>query len=86
MPLTMTAPTVAAETMETLIDAFLTEHVAQLSIAAEMRGTIRNYFGPLRAYALADITPLIVEAWFHAIGKKSHAMANKSLSILRTIF
>ena len=55
MPLTMTAPTVAAETMETLIDAFLTEHVAQLSIAAEMRGTIRNYFGPLREIGRAHV-------------------------------
>ncbi len=72
--------------MDTFLTIFTQQHVNHLSVAAEMRGTIAKYFGPLRPYALADITPLMVEAWFHDIGKHSHSQANKSLSILRTCF
>lgn len=72
--------------MQTFIPIFLANHVRQLSIAREMTGTIQKYFGPLHPYAMADLTPLMVESWFHDIGAHSHAQANKSLSILRTMF
>lgn len=72
--------------MQTLLVHFLANHVNQLSVKREMTGMIRRYFGPLLGFALADITPLIVEAWFHEIGKHSQAQANKSLSILRTMY
>lgn len=71
--------------MEALIAAFLEHHVAHLSVAAEVRGTIRLYFDPLRAYSLPDLTPLVIESWFHMIGQSSKSQANKSLSILRTM-
>jgi integrase len=70
--------------MQAFLLIFLEQHVKQLSIAREMAGTIRKYFPPLYAYPLAEITPLIVEAWVHHI--PSHSQANKSLSILRTCF
>lgn len=72
--------------MQAFIEVFITNHVAQLSVAREMEGTIRKYFPPLHAYALTEITPLMVESWFHAIGRHSKSQANKSLSILRTMF
>lgn len=72
--------------MDNYIPIFLSNHVAQLSVAREMTGTIKKYFDPLRSHALVDITPLLVESWFHDIGQHSHAQANKSLSILRTMF
>ncbi len=72
--------------MHTLITVFLANHVNQLSVKREMTGMIRRYFPPLMQYSLVEITPLIVEAWFHEIGRHSHAQANKSLSILRTMF
>ncbi len=71
--------------MDTLIAAFLEHHVKHLSVAAEVQGTIRLYFGPLRGYSLPDLKPLIIESWFHTIGKSSKSQANKSLSILRTM-
>lgn len=72
--------------MESFIHSFDAHHVNQLVVAAEMRGTIRLYFSPLERYALSEITPLIIEAWVHDIGRHSHSQANKSLSILRTMF
>ena len=72
--------------LEDFIAIYLRNHVAQLTIAREMTGTINRYFGPLRPTALADITPLQVEDWFHTIGAHSPMMANKCLSILRTMF
>ncbi|MES2367057.1 MAG: site-specific integrase, partial [Pseudomonadota bacterium] len=71
--------------MDTLIAAFLEHHVTHLTVAAEVRGTIRLYFDPLRTYSLPDLTPLVIESWFHTIGKSSKSQANKSLSILRTM-
>lgn len=71
--------------MEALIAAFLEHHVAHLSVAAEVRGTIRLYFVSLRTYRISDLTPLIIESWFHEIGKHSKSQANKSLGILRTM-
>lgn len=72
--------------MQHLIEMFLEHHVAQLSIAKEMAGTIRLYFSPLAGYARADVTPLLITAWVHEIGRHSHSQANKSLSILRSMF
>jgi len=72
--------------MEQFIETFCQHHVSQLTVAKEQMGTIRRYFPPLHRYTLAEITPLIVTAWFHNIGKHSHSQANKCLSILRTMF
>lgn len=72
--------------MESLIETYCQHHVSQLAVAKEQTGLLRRYFPPLHRYTLAEITPLIVTAWFHEIGKHSHAQANKSLSILRTMF
>ncbi len=47
---------------------------------------IRRFFVPLSPYALADITPLMIEEWFHDIGEHSQSQANKSLGMLRTMF
>ena len=72
--------------MDTLIALFIEKHVEDtLTCKAEIRGTIRLYFGPLRRYSVPDLTPLIIESWFRDIGKHSKAQANKSLSILRTM-
>ena len=72
------------------MDAFLVDyirnHVNQLVVRVEMTSLIRRYFTPLAPYALADITPLMVESWFHEIGQHSQAQVNKSLSLLRTMF
>jgi integrase len=72
--------------MQTTLEIFLAQHVNQFSIAAEVRGIVARYFGPLRGYTLAEITPLMVETWFHDIGQHSHSQANKCLSILRTLY
>jgi integrase len=72
--------------MQTFLVHFIANHVNQLSVKREMTGIIRRYFPPILPYSLAEITPLIIEAWFHEIGRHSHAQANKSLSILRTCF
>jgi integrase len=72
--------------MRTFIDLYLQHHVAQLTVAREMTGTIHHYFGPLHDITLADLAPLQIEAWFHGIGATSPSMANKCLSILRTMF
>ncbi|HSF67701.1 MAG TPA: hypothetical protein VLA67_09780 [Nitrospiraceae bacterium] len=73
-------------TIGELLVLYKRNHVAQLAFAQEMRGTIRNYFGPLVGTPLEKLTPLHVEEWFHAIGSTSPSMANKSLSTLRTMF
>lgn len=72
--------------MQTFLPLYLRNHVAQLTIAREMTGTIRNYFDPLKTVPLAELTPLQIEEWFHTIGDASPTMANKCLSILRTMF
>lgn len=72
--------------LQPFIDIYLRNHVAQLTVAKEMAGAIRKYFGPLLATPLAKLTPLQIEEWFHGIGATSPSMANKSLSILRTMF
>jgi len=72
--------------MQTVLPLFLRNHVAQLTVAKEMTGTIARYFGPLRERPLATITPVHIEEWVHAIGATSPMMANKCLSILRTLF
>src|SRR4051812_47810120 len=75
-----------AKPLQPFIDLYLRNHVAQLTVAKEMTSTIRRYFGPLLATELEKITPIQIEDWFHEIGKTSPSMANKSLSILRTMF
>ena len=72
--------------MESLIETYRQHHISQLAVAKEQEGLLRNYFPPLHRYAVHELTPLIVTAWFHDIGKHSHAQANKCLSILRTCF
>jgi integrase len=69
--------------MNTLLPLFIEHHVNHLSVAAEQRGLNAKYFGPLLLFALADLTPLIIEGWFHDIGAHSHAQANKCLALLR---
>lgn len=71
--------------LQPFIDVYLRNHVAQLTVAKEMQGAIRKYFGPLLATPLADLTPIQIEDWFHGIGTTSPSMANKALSILRTM-
>ena len=80
------APAVQERPLQPFIDVYLRNHVAQLKVAKEMAGTIRKYFGPLLSTPLADLTPLQIEDWFHTIGDTSPSMANKCLSILRTMF
>jgi integrase len=72
--------------MQAFIDLYLQHHVAQLTVAREMTCTIHKYFGPLLNVPLAELTPIQVQEWFHAIGATSPMMANKCLSILRTMF
>ena len=72
--------------METLIAAFLEQHVQYLTIRRQTEVVIKLYFGPLRAYALPQLTPLVIEAWFRKIGQHSKAQANKSLDLLRFMF
>lgn len=68
------------------IEVYLRNHVAQLTVAKEMTSTIHKYFPPLYHTPLNAITPIQVEDWFHQIGTESHSMANRCLSILRTMF
>jgi integrase len=72
--------------LQSFIEIYLRNHVAQLSVAKEMTGTINKYFDPIKSIPLAELTPLQIEEWFHAIGSTSPSMANKCLSILRTMF
>lgn len=72
--------------LQPFIDLYLRNHVAQLSVAREMTGTIHKYFAPLLSTPLHELTPIQIEDWFHGIGATSPSMANKSLSILRTMF
>jgi integrase len=72
--------------MHEFIDLYLRHHVAQLTVAKEMTATIHRYFPPLHARPLTEITPLQIEEWFHQIGAISPSMANKCLSIMRTMF
>jgi len=76
----------SAMTLEAFLVVYIRNHINQLTVAAEMRGVIAKYFGPLLPYVLSDITPLIVEEWFHEIGEHSQSQANKSLSMLRALF
>lgn len=71
--------------LQPFIDIYLRNLVAQLSVAKEMACTNRKYFGPLLATPLQKMTPIQIEEWFHQIGNTSPSMANKSLSILRTM-
>lgn len=72
------------------MDAFLVDyirlHVNKLIVRVEMTSLIRRRFTPLGPYTLAEITPLMVEAWFYEIGQQSQSQANKCLSLLRTMF
>jgi integrase len=61
-------------------------HVSQVKTANEIAGTIRKYFGALLSTPLTSLTPLQIEEWFHGIGASSPSMANKCVSILRTMF
>lgn len=79
-------PTKEVCTVQHFQEVFLRTHVAHLSIHREVEGIIKRYFTPLHHYPLSDITPLIVERWFHDIGRHSRTQANKSLWILRTMF
>lgn len=79
-------PVVTERSLQPFIDIYLRNHVAQLTVAKEMAGCIRKYFGPLLATPLAELTPIQIEDWFHGIGATSPMMANKCLSILRTMF
>lgn len=72
--------------MEGFIETYCQHHISQLAVAEEQHGLLRKYFLTLHRYTLAEITPLIVTAWFHDIGQHSKAQANKCLSILRTMF
>jgi integrase/DNA-binding CsgD family transcriptional regulator len=74
--------------LQPFIDLYLRNHVAQLTVAVakEQTSTIRRYFGPLLGTKLERLTPIQIEDWFHRIGTTSHSMANRSLSILRTMF
>jgi integrase len=74
------------QTMHDFIALYLRNHVNHLSVSKEMTGTIRIWFGPLEAMPLSELTPVQIEEWFHQIGGKSPMMANKCLSILRTMF
>lgn len=78
-------PVVEGPTLREYIPLYLRNHVEQLSISKEMAGTIRRYFGPLLGTTLERLTPIQVEEWFHLIGAVSPSMANKCLSILRTM-
>src|ERR1051326_8333229 len=72
--------------LQPFIDLYLRNHVAQLQVAKEMGQTIGKYFGPLLGTKLEKLKPIQIEEWFHEIGAQSPCMANKSLSILRTMF
>jgi integrase len=72
--------------MDALMQEFKECHVANLSVRREFEWVIAKYFGPLKAYSIEAVTPLVVEKWYHNIGKHSQSQANKSLSILRTMF
>jgi len=72
--------------MDALIRTFRENHVAHLTVKREFEWVMTKYFGPLKSYRVSEVTPLIVEGWFHGIGKHSRSQANKSLSILRTMF
>ena len=78
----------SAMTLEAFLVVYIRNHVNQLTVGikAEQTSMIRRFFVPLYPYALADITPLTVESWFHEIGEHSQSQANKSLGMLRTIF
>jgi integrase len=78
----------SAMTLEAFLVVHIRNHVNQLTVAikAEQTSMIRRFFVPLYPYALADITPLMVESWFHEIGEQSQSQANKSLGMLRTMF
>lgn len=72
--------------MHTFIPIYLKNHVAQLRVAKETAAAIARYFGPLHQFALADLSPIQVEDWFHSIGTVSPSMANKCLSQLKTMY
>lgn len=82
------AGAVSAMTVEAFLVVYIRNHVNQLTVAikAEQTSMIRRFFVPLYPYVLGDITPLMVESWFHEIGKHSQSQANKSLGMLRTMF
>ena len=58
----------SAMTLEAFLVVYIRNHVSQLIVRAEMTSMIRRFFVPLYSYALSDITPLMVESWFHEIG------------------
>lgn len=80
------APVTQEAHMKDLIEIYTVHHISQLMVAKEQEGLLRKYFVSLHRYPLSAITPLIVTAWFHDIGKHSHAQANKCLSLLHTMF
>lgn len=71
--------------MQHVIELYLKHHVTHLKVEREMRKTIQKYFQPLEPIKPDALTPLHVEEWFHAIGSTSPSMANKCLSILKTM-
>jgi integrase len=76
----------SAMTLEAFLVDYIKNHINQLIVQREYRSMILKYFGPLLPYTLAEITPLMVESWFHDIGAHSYSQANKSLSMLRAMF
>jgi len=69
------APVVKEAPLQPFLDLYLRNHVAQLSIAKEMTGTIRRYFVALLATPLEQLTPIQIEDWFHQIGTRVPSMA-----------
>ncbi|MDZ4733674.1 MAG: site-specific integrase [Nitrospirota bacterium] len=51
-----------------------------------MKSCFNRYFPPLLELRPSDLTRPVVTQWFHEIGRYSTVQANKSLSLLRTIF
>jgi hypothetical protein len=54
-------PVVEEPPLQPFIDIYLRNHVAQLTVAKEMAGSIRKYFGPLLATSLTSLTPIQIE-------------------------
>lgn len=68
------------------LELFRRFHTNRYASPSNEACVFRRYFPPLLAVRPTDLTRHVVMEWFHEIGRHSRSQANKSLSLLRTLY
>lgn len=72
--------------IEQWLELFRRFHANSYATPSNQDSIFRRYFSPLLTVHPHDLTRPVVVQWFHEIGQHSRAQANKSLSLLRTLY